>query len=144
MLICPRLNQVGLGQLNYQGGRGLDQNHERALHYFTRAAEAGNTNAMAYLGKMYSEGSSFVAQNNQTAFKYFKQAADKGNPVGQSGLGLTYLYGRGVEKDYQKVGENVPIALFGKNTCCFQAWSYFWKLELKDSKKLIPGFNDYR
>ena len=34
----------------------MDVNHERALHYFTRAAEAGNTNAMAYLGKMYSEG----------------------------------------------------------------------------------------
>jgi len=102
--------QVGLGQLNYQGGRGLDQNHERALHYFTRAAEAGNTNAMAYLGKMYSEGSNFVAQNNQTAFKYFKQAADKGNPVGQSGLGLTYLYGRGVEKDYQKAFKYFHLA----------------------------------
>lgn len=24
------------------------------------------------------------------------------NPVGQSGLGLMYLYGRGVEKDYEK------------------------------------------
>ena len=102
--------QVGLGQLNYQGGRGLDVNHERALHYFTRAAEAGNTNAMAYLGKMYSEGSDYVAQNNQTALKYFKRAADKGNPVGQSGLGLTYLYGRGVERDYQKAFKYFHLA----------------------------------
>ena len=44
--------QVGLGQLHYQGGRGVDQDHTRALNYFTQAAEAGNANAMAFLGKV--------------------------------------------------------------------------------------------
>lgn len=88
----------------------MEVNHERAHHYFTQAAEAGNTNAMAFLGKMYSEGSTYVSQNNDTALKYFKQAADKGNPVGQSGLGLMYLYGRGVEKDYQKAFKYFHLA----------------------------------
>lgn len=94
--------QVGLGQLHYQGGRGVEQDHARALNYFLQAAEAGNANAMAFLGKMYLEGSSVVQQSNETALKYFKMAADKGNSVGQSGLGVMYLYGKGVEKDYQK------------------------------------------
>lgn len=44
--------QVGLGQLHYQGGRGVEQDHHKALHYFTLAAEAGNANAMAFLGKV--------------------------------------------------------------------------------------------
>ena len=44
--------QVGLGQLHYQGGRGVDQDHSRALAYFTLAAEAGNANAMAFLGQV--------------------------------------------------------------------------------------------
>lgn len=91
--------QVGLGQLHYQGGRGVEQDHNRALNYFTMAAEAGNGNAMAYLGKMYYEGGSAVNQDNETAFKYFESAATKGNPVGQSGLGLMYLYGKGVKQD---------------------------------------------
>ncbi|XP_010793731.1 protein sel-1 homolog 1-like [Notothenia coriiceps] len=43
--------QVGLGQLHLHGGRGVEQNHQRAYDYFTQAANAGNTHAMAFLGK---------------------------------------------------------------------------------------------
>lgn len=94
--------QVGLGQLHYQGGRGVEQDHQRALNYFLNAADAGNANAMAFLGKMYLEGGPAVKRNNETALYYFKKAADLNNPVGQSGLGLMYLNGKGVPKDYVK------------------------------------------
>ncbi|KAL2082006.1 hypothetical protein ACEWY4_021824 [Coilia grayii] len=93
--------QVGLGQLHLNGGRGVEQNHQRAYEYFNQAANAGNTHAMAFLGKMYSEGSEFVPQNNETALQYFKKASELGNPVGQSGLGMAYLYGRGVPVNYE-------------------------------------------
>lgn len=93
--------QVGLGQLHLHGGRGVEQNHQRAFDYFTQAANAGNTHAMAFLGKMYSEGSEFLPQDNETALQYFKKASDLGNPVGQSGLGMAYLYGRGVQVNYE-------------------------------------------
>ncbi|XP_067144721.1 protein sel-1 homolog 1-like isoform X1 [Centruroides vittatus] len=102
--------QVGLGQLHYQGGRGVEQDHARALNYFVQAADAGNANAMAFLGKMYLEGSPVVKQNNETALKYFTMAAEKGNPVGQSGLGLMYLYGKGVQKDYSKAYKYFNLA----------------------------------
>ncbi|XP_049811336.1 protein sel-1 homolog 1-like [Schistocerca nitens] len=94
--------QVGLGQLHYQGGRGVQQDHQKALQYFTQAAEAGNPVAMAFLGKIYFEGSDIVKQDNETALKYFKKAAELNNPVGLSGLGLMYLHGKGVEKDLAK------------------------------------------
>ncbi|KAF7401284.1 hypothetical protein HZH68_007104 [Vespula germanica] len=94
--------QVGLGQLHYQGGRGVPLDHQRALQYFQYAADAGNPIAMAFLGKIYLEGSDFVKQDNETAYMYFKKAADLGNPVGQSGLGMMYLYGKGVERDTAK------------------------------------------
>merc|ERR1712223_1795738 len=94
--------QVGLGQLHYQGGRGIEMDHQQALNYFMQAANAGNPVAMAFLGKMYLEGSDVVEQNNDTALAYFKKAADLGNPVGQSGLGLMYLQGKGVDQDYKK------------------------------------------
>lgn len=76
--------QVGLGQLHYQGGRGVPLDYQKALHYFQQAANAGNSNAMAFLGKMYLEGSEHIKADNDTAFKYFKRAADLGNPVGMS------------------------------------------------------------
>lgn len=94
--------QVGLGQLHYQGGRGIPLDHRKALNYFTPAANAGNAVAMAFLGKIYLEGSENIKADNETAFKYFKKAADLGNPVGQSGLGIMYLHGKGVPKDTEK------------------------------------------
>lgn len=94
--------QVGLGQLHYQGGRGVDLDYKKAMQYFKQAADANNPIAMAYLGKIYLDGSDEVKADNDTAFKYFKRASDLKNPVGMSGLGLMYLYGRGVEKDYSK------------------------------------------
>lgn len=48
------------------------------------------------------DGSDEIPQDNNIAFKYFKEAADMNNAIGLSGLGLMYLYGRGVEKDYDK------------------------------------------
>ncbi|OQR78381.1 protein sel-11-like [Tropilaelaps mercedesae] len=94
--------QVGLGHLHYQGGRGVQQNHTRALTYFLQAANTGNANAMAYLGKMFLEGGKAVQQNNEAAFKYFSMAAEKGNPVGQAGLGTMFLYGQGIPKDHDR------------------------------------------
>lgn len=102
--------QVGLGQLHFQGARGVEQDHEKALFYFEKAAELGNTNAMAYLGKIYMDGSSTVEQNTKLAYEYFKKAADQENPVGQSGLGLMYFYGKGVPKDYSKAFEYFEAA----------------------------------
>lgn len=94
--------QVGLGQLHYQGGRGIPLDHYKALQYFSQGALAGNAIAMAYLGKIYLEGSDNIKADNVTALKYFKKAAELGNPVGQSGLGIMYLQGKGVPKDTAK------------------------------------------
>jgi len=97
--------QVGLGQLHYQGGRGIPRDPRQALQYFLQAAESGNAVAMAFLGKIYLEGNEEVAASNETALKYFKKASALNNPVGQSGLGLMYLFGKGVEKDTKKAYE---------------------------------------
>ncbi|CAG9808107.1 unnamed protein product [Chironomus riparius] len=94
--------QVGLGQLHYQGGRGIPLDHKKALSYFLPAANAGNAVAMGFLGKIYLEGSENIKADNDTAYKYFKKAADLGNPVGQTGLGIMYLQGKGVQKDTEK------------------------------------------
>nr|XP_022904422.1 protein sel-1 homolog 1 isoform X1 [Onthophagus taurus] len=102
--------QVGLGQLYYQGGRGVELDYKKALHYFGQAANAGNANAMAYLGKIYLDGSDEVEQSNETALKFFKKASELNNPVGLSGLGVMYLYGRGVEKDYVKAYKYFLVA----------------------------------
>ncbi|WAR18848.1 SE1L1-like protein [Mya arenaria] len=109
--------QVILGQLYYQGGRGVPVNHE---HYFLMAAESGNSNAMAFLGKMHSEGSPVVAQDSLVALEYFKKAANKGNPIGQCGQGIMYLYGgKGVRRDYKTAVKYFNLASQGGHVLAF-------------------------
>jgi len=136
--------QVGLGQLHYQGGRGVARDPGQALHYFLQAAESGNAVAMAFLGKIYLEGNDVVAANNETAFKYFKKAANLNNPVGQSGLGIMYLQGKGVDQDNKKAFEYFTKA-------AEQSWvdgqlylgnMYYKGLEVKrDYKMAIKYYN---
>lgn len=102
--------QVGLGQLYFQGGRGVDVDHQKAFQYFKQAATAGNANAQAYLGKMYLEGAASVPQDNETAYAFFVKAVDQGNPLGHSGLGLIFMHGSGVDKDYSKAMSYFSLA----------------------------------
>lgn len=44
--------QVGLGQLYLQGGRGVPIDIQTAYYYFQRAAENGNSLAYGFLGKV--------------------------------------------------------------------------------------------
>ncbi|QQP52559.1 Uncharacterized protein FKW44_004745, partial [Caligus rogercresseyi] len=90
--------------------------HALALKYFTRAAEAGNPVAMAYLGKLYLEGF-VVEQNNEPpaftlpsravkanyaiALYYFEKAAEQNWVEGQLQLGNMYYKGLGVSQNYK-------------------------------------------
>ncbi|XP_065660779.1 protein sel-1 homolog 1 isoform X2 [Hydra vulgaris] len=93
--------QVGLGQLYFQGGRGIEVSYEKAFKYFQLAANAGNGNGLAYLGKMYLEGL-HVPKDVTKALEYFKKSTEQANPIGQAGMGMLYLTGEGVPKDYQE------------------------------------------
>ncbi|KAM6459244.1 LOW QUALITY PROTEIN: protein sel-1 homolog 2 [Liasis olivaceus] len=44
---------VYLGQLHLVGRRGLERDHSKAFYCFLKAANAGNANGMAFLGKLY-------------------------------------------------------------------------------------------
>ncbi|XP_050808061.1 protein sel-1 homolog 2 isoform X9 [Gopherus flavomarginatus] len=67
-----------------------DTQIQKAFYYFLKAAKAGNTHGMAFLGKNYTE-----------AFKYFHIAAEKGLADAQFQLGVMYHSGSGVRRDYK-------------------------------------------
>jgi SEL1 protein len=79
-----------------------DTAFDKALYYFRLAAENGNSNAMAYLGKLYSEKNDYIKQNNVTALQFFQRSAEKANPMGQAGVGMAFYHGAGVEQSYEK------------------------------------------
>ena len=115
--------QVTLGQLNFYGAHGLDQNIQAAEQFFRKAAAQGNTESMAKLGQMYLNGIG-VEQNNQTALEWYKKAAAQGDSNAQNGLGVIYLNGHGITADsslalkyFKKAAsQNNPDAQFNLGT----------------------------
>lgn len=85
--------QTQLG-LAYRNGKGVNQDLEEAVKWYTRAAEKNHAEAQAYLGFMYMTGRG-VRRNDAEAAKWHRKAAEQGNPLGQYNLGLMYLHGRG-------------------------------------------------
>lgn len=80
--------QLGLGQLLYHGGRGVDRDHEKALLYISSAAQAGSVAARAFLGKMYLEGNPTLPVNTELAMHFFRLASDEDNALGNFGVGF--------------------------------------------------------
>nr|WP_267405621.1 tetratricopeptide repeat protein [Gilliamella sp. B3976] len=65
-----------LGILYYEGD-GVDVNKEKAIYWYTKAAEQGGRKAQNNLGVMYQQGEG-VKKNIALAKKYFKQACSLG------------------------------------------------------------------
>jgi uncharacterized protein len=89
--------QLALG-LAYMEGDGMLIDARQAVHWFEKAARAGNVEAQYHLGMALLDGHG-VVQDYQAAFKWLDQAARKGYPAAQYDLGRLYYYGMGMPVD---------------------------------------------
>ncbi len=97
-------NVLGHFYVAYLSGRGegTDENQQRAVEYFLKAAELGDTDAMTNLGHRYLNGSG-TKKNARTAERWFKRAIEAGDPDGHCGLGDLHYYGEGgYRQSYKK------------------------------------------
>ena len=76
-------------------------NYNLAFSWYRKAAEAGNPNAMAYLGSAYLYGMG-VDTDYQQALAWYRKAADAGNAAAMAGIGVVYESGYGVSKDQKQ------------------------------------------
>lgn len=72
----------------------LEPSLEKAVHWFTKAAEAGNADAQYSLALIFISNKS-VAQNVDDAIKWFKKSADNKNA--EAALYLYDLYSKGTD-----------------------------------------------
>jgi uncharacterized protein len=88
---------------NYYWGLGGEQNYEKALNLYLRAAEAGDPEAQYISGGMYFKGLG-TEKNFLKAFKLLHEAALSGKTSAESEqiIGQGFLLGSGVPKNYQK------------------------------------------
>ena len=97
------LTGFALGRACYEGF-GLEKDYSRALGYFQKAADAGYTPAIRYLGTMYRDGYG-VETDYDKALVYYRKAADAGDPLAMNNMGVFYREGYGVEQDFDKALE---------------------------------------
>ena len=79
------------------------KNFSKAFEYFSKAADAGNVNAIMNLGIMYENGE-YVERNGRTAISYFERVLqnEQVNHIANFNLGYLYYEGCfGVAKDYR-------------------------------------------
>jgi TPR repeat protein len=75
------------------------KNKSTAFDLFTRAAAAGDANAMANLGAMYGNGD-FVPRDDAKALDWFDKAIAAGDAGALTQVGVAFFYGRGSPVDY--------------------------------------------
>lgn len=89
--------QFNLGVM-YLEGKGVSQNREDAIFWFSRAAEGGHTQAQYNLGHLY-----FEEQDNQKSLQkgvaWWKRAAEQGYGIAQYNYARALYFGIGVEKN---------------------------------------------
>ncbi|KAL7926794.1 ubiquitin-protein ligase [Trichoderma austrokoningii] len=118
---------LNLGQIYYEGQRGLDNDFELARKYFLLVASrywkkdgrpvenaksgidklAGK--AAGYLGKMYLRGDG-VPQNFDRAKVWFDRGSSQADALSRYGLGLMYLHGHGVKENIAKAVELFKVS----------------------------------
>ncbi|MDR1081073.1 MAG: sel1 repeat family protein [Deltaproteobacteria bacterium] len=98
-----------LGDIS-ENGSGVPRDLRKAVRYFTRAADKGDSEAALALGRLYFLGSGDVKADKKKAFKYYSQAAAKNLPEAQLMLGGMYEAGEGTAKDNAKSWQYLQMA----------------------------------
>lgn len=96
-------DQIKLGFM-YREGDGVEKDGNKAMEWFTRAADQGSAKAQSILGDVYSEGE-IVVLSYSKALAWYTLAADQGDLFALTNLGLLYERGFGVPRDYSKAAE---------------------------------------
>jgi len=88
----------------YRKGQGVAKDYTKALEWYLKAAEAGNSTAMNNIGWMYQKVQGFPKDYTK-ALEWYLKAAEAGNSSAMNNIGRMYQEGEGVTKDSSKAPE---------------------------------------
>jgi len=106
----------------YTNGRGVAKDEAKAVEWYEKAAEKGDSGAMNNLGNCYRNGYG-VDKDEAKAFEWYDKATEKGHSMAMSNAGACYKNGWGVAKDVAKAREwfTKAVALGNANAATWLA-----------------------
>lgn len=88
----------------YENGYGVEQNYQKAIEWYIRAADQRYAEAQNMLGNCYYYGHG-VEQDYNKMVIWYEKAAKQSYAVAQKNLGDCYMEGLGVLRNYNKAVE---------------------------------------
>ena len=87
--------------------KGVLQDYEEAVKWYTKAAEQGHEMAQLKLGNVYRDGKG-VLQDYEEAVKWYTKAAEQGSDLAQFNLGAIHAHTAGVSRIIRKRLSGTP------------------------------------
>ena len=126
----------------YYEGKGIEQDVQKAVEWFRKAAEQGYADAQNRLGVRYDRGEG-VEENSKIANEWFLKAAKQGHVKAQYNIGWHYYIGNGVSEDPKQAAHWFLKAAEQGHTGAqfYLGLSYFTgRGVIKDSKQAVVWF----
>ena len=76
----------------------------KALEWYRKSAEQGNSDGQYYLAHLYDKGAEGVAKNREQAISWYTKSAEQGDATAQANLGAIY-FRLGSEEEHKKAVE---------------------------------------
>lgn len=106
---------TNIGDLYYYGARGMPRDLPTSFDHYQRAADSGDSGALAKVGSMYQKGEG-VPQNYTKSVEAFKASARLNDAKGHNGLAYMHYYGRGVPQNYTAALDSFEAAALAGNS----------------------------
>ena len=123
-----------LGKI-YYFGKLKEQDYNKALYHFKKAAERGHASSQDYVGDIYYYGKG-VHVDYSEARKWYELAEKQGNKDAALSLGFIYYYGEEVAKDKQRAFRYFKYSADKGNARAQYMLHYFYLLD--------EQFKDYK
>ncbi len=104
-----------LGVVYLSGGKGLPQDHARAIALFRKAAEKGNGSSQRHLAIAYEKGQG-VPVDPAMARTWYLKAANRGDALAQLAVGKQCASGQGMPQDFLQAYKWFTLASSGAFT----------------------------
>ena len=96
--------QEWMGDL-YREGRGVEQNGDFAVYWYTQSAQAGRVASYVKLARMFERGEAGVAVNPEEALRYYELAGQNDDAQSLFTIAKRYADGDGVTADKVRAAE---------------------------------------